>query len=456
MPHNEISFADLPIRSTHLAEYFDLWMIESRQGLALFQSLRSMDWPAHMSTWREKQAARTAERAASGSGGSAFLVTKDGVAVIELTGTLMKQTQSGDEATSTILARRQLRMAARDPDVKAILLSIDSPGGTAAGTADLADDIVAADKIKPVEAYIADCGCSAAYWLASQCRSIAANRTAAIGSIGTYTVVEDMSGAAEMAGIKVHVVRADGATFKGTGEPGTEITPEQLAQIQKRVNAVNTHFTEAVAKSRKWSAEKLKELADGRVFTGEEARSLGLIDRVESLDATLGAIAQRIKQNPTNRGPKAMSTAQPERVAATLADLKQACPGASSDFLMAQLEKNSTVAEAMTSLILAQSEALKTSGEKLAASEAKVKDLEAAAAVPAARPGHPMPKDGPKAKGTDTTDPVAAWNEAVKEEMAAGKTQAQAIKALAKSQPELHTGWLNAVNSAVKRPTFAA
>jgi signal peptide peptidase SppA len=454
MPLNElssgVSFADLPLRQAHIAEYSDIWLIEPARGQALLQSIRGIlsNWSSHFTEWQTKHA----ERAAAGRGGALYATTADGVAVIELAGTLMKQQQSGGESTSTILARRALRLAVRDADVKSILLLIDSPGGTAAGTADLADDVAAADKLKPVDAYIQDCGCSAAYWIASQCRTIATNRTSATGSLSTYTVVEDFSEAAAKEGIKVHVVKADGAPFKGAGVPGSEITPEQLAEVGKRVNAVNAHFMADIARGRKWSAEQLKQLADGRIFTGEEARTLGLVDRVESLDATLGAIAQRIKQTTTQRGTKAMSTdvTKPERVAATLAELEASCPGSTPEFLLAQLKAGATVAEAMSSLIVAQTESLKQATERATVAEEKLK------AEPPKRPGNPMPTEGakgPNAAGA-TADPQAAWNEALKAEIAGGKTKAQAIAALAKSQPELHTAWVNSVNSAVGRPTF--
>jgi protease-4 len=130
------------------------------------------------------------------------------VAVISLTGKLMKQQASMGGGTSTVQARRDIRAAASDPDIGAILLRIDSPGGTAAGTKELADEITAAKTKKPVWAYVEDMAASAAYWAASQASRIIANETALVGSIGTYGVVQDTSGMAAMEGVKVHVIRS--------------------------------------------------------------------------------------------------------------------------------------------------------------------------------------------------------------------------------------------------------
>jgi len=117
----------------------------------------------------------------------------EGIAVIPLAGPLMK-IDSKFGSTNTVRVRRALRAALADPDVRGILLHIDdSPGGTMAGTADLAAAVAAANLEKPVWAQIDDMGASAAYWVAAQARRIVANATAELGSIGVVAVLEDSS-----------------------------------------------------------------------------------------------------------------------------------------------------------------------------------------------------------------------------------------------------------------------
>jgi len=107
------------------------------------------------------------------------------VALIELSGPLMKH-QSSLGGTSTIDARRQVREATAAERIRAILLAIESPGGTIAGTAELADEVSKAATIKPVHAFIEDLGASAAYWVASQASWITVNASGLVGSIGSY------------------------------------------------------------------------------------------------------------------------------------------------------------------------------------------------------------------------------------------------------------------------------
>lgn len=260
----------------HYEQYFGMWaMLEDRMhGLASLAA--GPELIAHV-------------RAAAGEtrtrDGVSYRVS-DGIAVITISGPMMKFASSLEPGTSTVFTRQAIRAAARDEDVRAILLVIDSPGGTVAGTEDLAGEVWQARQRKPCYAFVEDLGASAAYWVASQAAKVyAANRTTLVGSIGTYGVIADFSGYAAQNGIKVHVVRA--GAFKGSGEPGTEVTPEQLAEWQRLVDGLNAQFLAGVARGRKMSAEKVAELADGRVHQGPDAEQMGLIDGVKSYEEVL-------------------------------------------------------------------------------------------------------------------------------------------------------------------------
>jgi signal peptide peptidase SppA len=223
---------------------------------------------------------------------AAFAISPLGTAVISLNGPLMKAA-SKFGGTSTVQARNLLRQAAADPSINSILLSIDSPGGTVAGTSELATEVRNARQAKPVFAQIDDLGASAAYWVASQAEKIFSNEMGQIGSIGTIAVLEDMSKMADMQGIKIHVVST--GEYKGAGTPGAPITEEHLAYFQQRVNDLNQHFLQAVKQGRGMGIEQVRKLADGKVHIAAKAVEMGLIDGVQGVEATLKQLAKEVK-----------------------------------------------------------------------------------------------------------------------------------------------------------------
>tara|TARA_R110000803_G_scaffold43701_3_gene93008 strand:+ start:938 stop:1873 length:936 start_codon:yes stop_codon:yes gene_type:complete len=257
---------------------------------------------AHMGLWLYEPARFAAASAAVLSGQSPglaqpeadvervlYTVGANGLAVISIRGPIMKA-DSKFGGTNSVRTRRAVRTASADADVRGILLLIDSPGGSVSGTEELANDVAAADKIKPVVAHIDDLGASAALWVASQARWITANESALVGSIGTTGTVIDSSGAAEAAGIKVYAISSKGAEeFKGAGAPGTPISEKQLAYFQGLADATQELFTAAVAQGRGMSVADVRALADGRVHLAREALRLGLIDAVASSDAAVAA-----------------------------------------------------------------------------------------------------------------------------------------------------------------------
>ena len=213
--------------------------------------------------------------------GKPYQIAGQGIAVIPIMGPLVKGGGKNGEVDSVAI-RRQLQAAVQDKEIGGIMLVIDSPGGTVAGTDELARDVLAANAIKPVAAHIEDLGASAAYWIASQAGTLTANHTAEVGSIGTMAVVEDTSGLAKAEGIVVHVVST--GAYKGAFVPGTEITTEHIAYLQEQANALNAHFMTAVVKGRKVGFKKVESWADGRAWIASTALEMGLIDGVTRLE----------------------------------------------------------------------------------------------------------------------------------------------------------------------------
>lgn len=195
---------------------------------------------------------------------------------------------------SMLDVENEIFAALDDDSVGGILLWIDSPGGTFSGTQSLADAVALASKQKPTIAYISDLCASAAYWVASQANQIFGNRTAIVGSIGTFMVVDDSSKAAAAEGVTVHVIRA--GEFKGAGIPGTEITAEQLADMSRLVNSLNLHFVADVSTARRIPRDQMRGIADGRVHVGQAAVGMNLIDGVKSFHQVFNEFANSLPQ----------------------------------------------------------------------------------------------------------------------------------------------------------------
>lgn len=220
-----------------------------------------------------------------------YVRTDNGIACIEMVGAMAKK--AGKYANvGTVRTRQAIRAAIADPECMALVLCADSPGGTVAGTQALADDVRAADAMKPTYGHCEDLCASAAYWTLSQTRRLTANQSALVGSLGTYAVVYDTSESAKMEGVKVHVLST--GPQKGAFVEGSEVKPEQIAEAQRTVDALNGLFKAGVMSGRKMPQSTADQLFDGRVHIASEARSMGLIDAVQSFEQTLAQIANEI------------------------------------------------------------------------------------------------------------------------------------------------------------------
>lgn len=269
-----------------LGDYSGVWAIEPQAGSALFERAKSIDLAAHVAEADPPKLRSEAGHVMSGD---------QKIGVVMIAGPLMKSVGSMSAGTSTVRARRDIRQLAKDPEVSAILLMVDSPGGTVAGTASLAADIREAGKSKLVWAYADDLCASAAYWIASQCDQIFANdRTAMVGSIGTLAVLYDYSRAAANSGIRTLVIGT--GPIKGAGAIGSEITAEQEAYFRGLVEDAQTSFDAAVSQGRKLSAKQLAGVKTGGVFGASEALDRNLIDGIRSFDQVVTELAAEARR----------------------------------------------------------------------------------------------------------------------------------------------------------------
>lgn len=238
--------------------------------------------------------------------------TADGVAIIGMEGVVAKRMSLFTKISggiSTYQVQEQFRTAMSDPKVRAIILDIDSPGGTLDGTAELAALIHVSRGDKPVVAYTDGMMCSAAYWIGSAADAIyISGDTPQVGSIGVVASHMDISKAEEMAGVKTTEIAA--GKYKRIASQHAPLTQEGRQNIQEMVDYVYTAFVGDVAKHRGVSEEQvLEQMADGRIFFGRQAVAAGLVDGVSTIEELIGKLsAGEPAGKPIASGAVAMTT----------------------------------------------------------------------------------------------------------------------------------------------------
>ena len=183
--------------------------------------------------------------------------------------------------------------AANNPDVKHVLLNINSGGGSVNGCQDTVALIKKInDNLKPVDAYTGGTMASAAYWLGSSAGKISATDTAIVGSIGVLATHKEYSKMYADMGIGVKVVRS--GPYKALVNPNEPLSKEGEAQLQSMVDATNTVFVNHVAAARNRTPEYVDgTMGQGREFVGAQAADVGLVDSITSLDALISNLQRR-------------------------------------------------------------------------------------------------------------------------------------------------------------------
>lgn len=242
--------------------------------------------------------------ASDGEGDNLLELTANGTAIIPIRGALVNRDLPEVIArflgvTTYPLLQRQFAEAAANPEVKRVLLDVNSGGGAVAGLAETSEALDNLKLSKPVSAFAGTSCCSAAYWLASQASTLATAETAELGSIGVIAVHMEVKEAYEREGLKPTVFRA--GAKKHLGHEMETLTEEAKADIQQGLDFMHGKFIDAVAANRQLPRHKAAELSDGSVFFGEEAVRRGLADRVTTFTkflAGLEAQAARPNQQP--------------------------------------------------------------------------------------------------------------------------------------------------------------
>lgn len=171
-----------------------------------------------------------------------------------------------------------LRQFQNDTSIKAVIVRIDCPGGAVGASQELYSELKSIDKTKPVIASLGNLAASGGYYTAIGARQIISNQGTITGSIGVIMKLPNVGAMLEKLGIKLDVIKS--GALKDLGPMTRDLTPEEKAVIESVMHDIHRQFIAAVAESRKLPLEKVETLADGRIFSGQQALELKLIDRI--------------------------------------------------------------------------------------------------------------------------------------------------------------------------------
>lgn len=209
------------------------------------------------------------------------------VAVVRIDGEI-----HGGESTPTLFGdggagardvTSQLRQAEEDDEVAAVVLRVDSPGGAVVASDEIARAVRRLREIKPVVASMGDLAASGGYYVASQAQRVIANPATLTGSIGVIAILPNLEGTADKLGVRPVVMTS--GRLKGIGSPFKEMSPEERDIYQSLLDQAHAQFIDAVAAGRDMDEAKVRDLADGRPYSGEQAEANGLVDGLGDLEA---------------------------------------------------------------------------------------------------------------------------------------------------------------------------
>lgn len=216
------------------------------------------------------------------------------IGVIYLEGPIIGGRGAGSlwgEPTGSDALLRHIRKAREDKEVKAIVLRMNTPGGSAAASQEIAEEIEKVQKAgKIVVTSMGDVAASGGYWIAAGTNRIVANPATTTGSIGVIWSVANLQELYRKIGVGQETIKS--GTFKDMGSPARSITPEEKALLQGMVDDIFEQFVAVVVKGRNLDENKVRSLADGRIYTGRQAKELGLVDELGNMYDAIDIAAQ--------------------------------------------------------------------------------------------------------------------------------------------------------------------
>lgn len=219
--------------------------------------------------------------------------SKREVAIVYAEGVIVDGKGEFEEIGGDRLAK-ELRQVRLNDDVKAVVLRINSPGGSATASEVIQREVALIRKAKkPLIVSMGDVAASGGYWIATDADRIFAEPTTITGSIGVFGLFLNIQELGQTHGITWDAVKT--ARFADNRTLSRPRTPEELARYQKIVDLIYDRFLEKVSKTRKLPKEKVHEISQGRVWSGIAAKELGLVDEIGGLDSAVQAAAKHAK-----------------------------------------------------------------------------------------------------------------------------------------------------------------
>jgi protease-4 len=192
--------------------------------------------------------------------------SKEGVGIVELKGLIVSSEQT----------LKHLTEFRHDPNVKSVVLRIDSPGGSVGASQEIYKEVMRTNEVKPVIASMGSMGASGGYYAALGAENIIANPGTMTGSIGVIVKFPNLEGLFEKIGYRSEVIKS--GPLKDVGASNRPMSEEERKLMQDLIDNVYGQFVRDIAAARGMEEDIIQKLADGRVYTGEQALEVGLID----------------------------------------------------------------------------------------------------------------------------------------------------------------------------------
>lgn len=226
--------------------------------------------------------------------------TKGAVAVIPIYGAISQGDSSRSWDRGSMQIAKRIKKMAEKKEVKAIMLDINSPGGSVGAVQEIYSTVMRArrETKKPFIAHFGDVSASGGYYIASACDMIIAQPGTITGSIGVIFSVSNFDGLMKKVGMHNEAIKS--GKFKDIGSPMREMTADERKLLQALIDDSYDQFVTAVAEGRKMPMDKVKELADGRIYSGRQALAKGLVDKLGDMQDALDAAGElgKLGKNP--------------------------------------------------------------------------------------------------------------------------------------------------------------
>jgi protease IV len=195
----------------------------------------------------------------------------EGVGLVEVKGLIV----DGQETV------RQLRVLKKDKRAKAVVLRVDSPGGVVGPSQEISAEVKGLAKVKKVIVSMGSVAASGGYYVSAPASIIYANPGTITGSIGVLMKFSNIEGLMGKVGMKSFTLKT--GKFKDVGSPWKTMSGEEKQMLQSVIDSTHSQFVRAVAEGRRLPVEEVRKIADGRIFSGEQALSIKLVDRIGTL-----------------------------------------------------------------------------------------------------------------------------------------------------------------------------